>query len=165
MLSKVYLVVNMNCSELWEVMWYFSEMKFAMHNTQIQKSFSLSVFSLCSCDEAMTFFVCTRSDCHLTIITLIHWLKIDQVLLLMIQLDGNGGELFIEIHGGRRNWRYIEQCVVSLHAFVSVSWETYISANYFLDKKSCAAFFPKALLRCPYVKKYTLKFYKMWTVC
>ena len=35
----------------------------------------------------MLSFVFTRSDCHLTIISLIHWIKIDYVLLQLIMID------------------------------------------------------------------------------
>ena len=57
--------------------------------TQFRKSSisSPSSISFCSCGKkciktgSMLSFVSTRSDCHLTIITLIHWIKIDHVLL------------------------------------------------------------------------------------
>jgi len=32
-------------------------------------------------------FVFSRSDCHLTIVTVIHWITIDHVLLYMIMID------------------------------------------------------------------------------
>ena len=35
----------------------------------------------------MRFFVFTRSDCHLTITTLIQWIKMDHVLLKLIMTD------------------------------------------------------------------------------
>jgi len=54
-----------------------------MHMSEkLQKSPKIAVHFVCSCDKVyhnrdFHFIVFTRSYCHLTIITLIHWIKID----------------------------------------------------------------------------------------
>jgi len=64
----------------------FLDVMCRIHRSAKLQSPPLSVLFFCSCDDiyqtgSAPSFVFTRSHCHLTIITLIHWIKIDHVLL------------------------------------------------------------------------------------
>jgi len=69
-----------------------------MHSLTKLQSTPFSVLFFCLCDgftptERIRSFVLTQS--HQIIITQNHWIQIDNVLLSMIMIDRNVGELFI----------------------------------------------------------------------